>query len=144
CQLWYHCGCVGFVADDPNLDTLDVFKCPPSTSTNKHENCSRPDCTEKGEDDIFFVERIVGRRIKTEGSNGRKRFWLVKWLNYPISRATWEGDDSIGENPKLIEHFVEDLKAEGIEDDLSSNFLLQEASSGGWNLDEPDMVPLAP
>ncbi|KAJ3985830.1 hypothetical protein F5890DRAFT_1087692 [Lentinula detonsa] len=150
CQLWYHCGCVGFVANDPNLDTLDVFKCPPcnfgvlSTSINKHENCSRPDCTEKGEDGIFFVERIVGRRIKFEGSNGGKRFWLVKWLNYPISRATWEGDDSIGENPKLIEHFIDDLKAEGIEDDFSSNLLLQEASSGGWNLDEPDMAPLAP
>ncbi|KAJ3991963.1 hypothetical protein F5050DRAFT_1791402 [Lentinula boryana] len=149
CQLWYHCGCVGFVADDPNLDTLDVFKCPPcnfgvlSISTNKYEDCSRPDCTEKGEDDIFFVERIVGRRIKIEGSNARKRFWLIKWLNYPISRATWEGDDSIGENPKLIECFVEDLKAEGIEDDLSSNILLQEAFNGGWNLDEPDMVPLA-
>ncbi|KAJ3965595.1 hypothetical protein EV361DRAFT_643077 [Lentinula raphanica] len=150
CQLWYHCGCVGFSADDPALETLDVFKCPlciigipPLATPNEEEKCSRPDCTEKTEDDIFFVERIVGRRVKVGGTNGRQRLWLVKWLNYPINRATWEGDDSIGGNQKLIENFLDDLKAEGIPDDPSSTILLQEASRGGWNADEPDVAPPA-
>ncbi|KAJ3772049.1 hypothetical protein FB446DRAFT_737961 [Lentinula raphanica] len=150
CQLWYHCGCVGFSADDPALETLDVFKCPlciigipPLATPNEEEKCSRPDCTEKTEDDIFFVERIVGRRVKVGGTNGRQRLWLVKWLNYPINRATWEGDDSIGGNQKLIEKFLDDLKAEGIPDDPSSTILLQEASRGGWNADEPDVAPPA-
>ncbi|KAJ3837628.1 hypothetical protein F5878DRAFT_725920 [Lentinula raphanica] len=150
CQLWYHCGCVGFSADDPALETLDVFKCPlciigipPLATPNEEEKCSRPDCTEKTEDDIFFVERIVGRKVKVGGTNGRQRLWLVKWLNYPINRATWEGDDSIGGNQKLIENFLDDLKAEGIPDDPSSTILLQEASRGGWNADEPDVAPPA-
>ncbi|KAJ3868913.1 hypothetical protein EV359DRAFT_60267 [Lentinula novae-zelandiae] len=150
CQRWYHCGCVGFAAEDPTLDNLDVFKCPLCISgrpvnpsaVNEQERCSRPDCTEKAEENIFFVERIIGRRIKAEGSFGRKRLWLVKWLNYPVYRATWEEDDSIGGNQKLIENFVEDLRAEGIEDDLASILLLQEASNGGWNADEPEVVPL--
>ncbi|KAJ3814375.1 hypothetical protein F5876DRAFT_72973 [Lentinula aff. lateritia] len=157
CQRWYHCGCVGFAAEDPTLDNLDVFKCPLCISgsanfyidqvmnpsaVNEQEKCSRPDCTEKAEENIFFVERIIGRRIKAEGSFGRKRLWLVKWLNYPVYRATWEEDDSIGGNQRLIENFVEDLRAEGIEDDLTSILLLQEASNGGWNADEPEVVPL--
>ncbi|GAW03296.1 hypothetical protein LENED_005009 [Lentinula edodes] len=113
CQRWYHCGCVGFAAEDPTLDNLDMFKCPLCISgrpvnpsaVNEQEKCSRPDCTEKAGENIFFVERIIGRRIKAEGSFGRKRLWLVKWLNYPVYRATWEEDDSIGGNQKLIENF---------------------------------------
>ncbi|KAJ3895287.1 hypothetical protein GG344DRAFT_73277 [Lentinula edodes] len=130
------------------MSTLYQWKCkflsrPVNPSAvNEQEKCSRPDCTEKAEENIFFVERIIGRRIKAEGSFGRKRLWLVKWLNYPVYRATWEEDDSIGGNQKLIENFVEDLRAEGIEDDLASILLLQEASNGGWNADEPEVVPL--
>ncbi|KAJ4490153.1 hypothetical protein J3R30DRAFT_39677 [Lentinula aciculospora] len=113
---------------------MGVFKClpctkgtPSSISAANELKCSRPDCTEKTEEDVFFVERIIGRSIQIEGGVGRKHLWLVKWLNYPVYRATWEGDDSIGD---------------GIEDDISSTILLKEASDGGWNHDEPEVIPL--
>ncbi|KIK68501.1 hypothetical protein GYMLUDRAFT_720901 [Collybiopsis luxurians FD-317 M1] len=145
CEHWYHCGCVGFSSDDPKLEKMRTFKCPPCTYNSplpshvlaSEQKCARPNCSLQDTDDLYFVERIIGRRMKDKG----KQLWLVKWLNYPIWRATWEGVDSLGENAKLIETFTQDLKSEGIKDDLSSTILLKEASNGGWNVDEPDVIP---
>ncbi|KAF9078772.1 hypothetical protein BDP27DRAFT_1412720 [Rhodocollybia butyracea] len=153
CSLWFHCGCVGYAADDPNLEALDVFKCPPCTSGKPappsssllDERCARPDCPQALEEDIFFVERIIGRRVKVEGGFGRRHLWLVKWfklvpkLFYPVSKATWEGETSLSEN--LITQFSENLAQEGVEDEASSTLLLKEATEGGWNLEDPEIFP---
>lgn len=64
--------------------------------------------------------------------------------SYPVYRATWEGEDSLGGNYRLVEDFMDNLKQEGIEDDLSSTLFLKEASDGGWNPDEPDVIPYDP
>lgn len=58
--------------------------CPvlvPAPTVNLDGKCARPDCTASDDsDDIFFVERIIGRRTKVEGGVGKKYMWLVKWL----------------------------------------------------------------
>ncbi|KAF5389670.1 hypothetical protein D9757_004093 [Collybiopsis confluens] len=168
CERWYHCGCVGFASGDSNLEQMKTFECPlcacnryalrfhlhgllltnvllfyspiPLSDDTLEQRCARPDCSVDYGDDEFFVERIIGRRTKVESVYGKKQLWLVKWLNYPVWRATWEGNDSLGGNAKLIDTFTEDLESEGIADDPSSTLLLKEASDGGWNVDEPDVI----
>ena len=46
----------------------------------------------KGEDDVeFFVEKVITMHVNKEG---RKEF-LVKWVGYPLSKATWEPFENI-------------------------------------------------
>jgi len=40
----------------------------------------------KGEDEDFFVEKVIKMRVNKRG----KEEFLVKWVGYPLSEATWE------------------------------------------------------
>ncbi|KAF9269683.1 hypothetical protein L218DRAFT_283548 [Marasmius fiardii PR-910] len=101
--------------------------------------CSRPDCDQHAPNE-FFVSRLIGRRTKI--IDGEKSFvWLILWLGYPVCKATWESEDSFND-PRLIEQFDFDVEAEDIGDDRHSCIMLQEAFDGGWNPEEPDVIPL--
>ncbi|KAK7032618.1 hypothetical protein VNI00_012881 [Paramarasmius palmivorus] len=102
--------------------------------------CARPRCDIIGSDDDYFVERIIGRRIKIV-SGQKSWLWLIKWLEYPIDRATWESSDALSD-PALIDDFEKDVKAEGITDGGQEVILLQEALDGGWCVEDPDIKPL--
>ncbi len=45
----------------------------------------KPDDIKRGSDGEYYVEKV----IKTRAKEGRKEF-LVKWIDYPLSEATWE------------------------------------------------------
>jgi hypothetical protein len=52
------------------------------------------------------VEQIVGRRGK-----GRRLQYLVKWLGYPISEATWETSENVANSTELIADYEDRLEA---------------------------------
>lgn len=46
----------------------------------------------KGEDEEkFFVEKVIKVRLNKKG----KEEFLVKWVGYPLSQATWEPSDHL-------------------------------------------------
>ena len=45
----------------------------------------KPDDIKRGSDREYFVEKVIKMRVK----EGREEF-LVKWIDYPLSEATWE------------------------------------------------------
>ncbi|KAI3618011.1 hypothetical protein WG66_005702 [Moniliophthora roreri] len=158
CKCWFHIGCVGYRVDDPFInDEKWTFKCPACVvgrklkpqfrGTDREESCARPQCPKhkQGQDNNeFFVWGIIGRRTKVESGKGKSYLWLVRWLNYPVNRATWETTDSLASGAQtLIEEFDSNVKKEGIKDDRHSVILLKEAVDGGWSVDEPDVVPRA-
>jgi len=58
----------------------------------------------KGEDkEKFFVEKVIKRRVNKEG----KEEFLVKWVGYPLSQATWEPFENLsGEEVCLSSYFL--------------------------------------
>ena len=45
----------------------------------------KPDDIKRGSDGEYYVEKVIKMRVK----EGREEF-LVKWIDYPSSEATWE------------------------------------------------------
>ena len=45
----------------------------------------KPDDIKRGSDGEYYVEKVIKMRLK----KGREEF-LVKWIDYPLSEATWE------------------------------------------------------
>ena len=45
----------------------------------------KPDDIKRGSDGEYYVEKVIKMRVK----EGREEF-LVKWIDYPLSEATWE------------------------------------------------------
>ncbi len=45
----------------------------------------KPDDIKRGSDGKYYVEKVIKMRLK----EGREEF-LVKWIGYPLSEATWE------------------------------------------------------
>ncbi len=45
----------------------------------------KPDDIKRGSDGEYYVEKIIKMGVK----EGREEF-LVKWIDYPLSEATWE------------------------------------------------------
>ena len=45
----------------------------------------KPDDIKRGSDGKYYVEKVIKMRVK----EGREEF-LVKWIDYPLSEATWE------------------------------------------------------
>ncbi|TFK34480.1 hypothetical protein BDQ12DRAFT_738218 [Crucibulum laeve] len=149
CDLWYHYGCVGIKTKDIRV-IENIFTCPACEAGSEPHRplrytagspCSRPDCNRLlAAPDEYFVSGIVGRKTKVEGGRGRRYLWLVKWDGYPISQATWEGEESMSDPQKLIEEFEEAAVKEGTDpsEDLHSKVLLREAIDGGWAIDSDD------
>ena len=56
--------------------------------SNKKRNDIGSDRTDdiKREDEDFFVEKVIKMRVNKRG----KDEFLVKWVGYPLSEATWE------------------------------------------------------
>ncbi|KAF8870654.1 hypothetical protein BD779DRAFT_1454986, partial [Infundibulicybe gibba] len=134
-----HYGCVGIVVGDPRLKPAEIFTCPPCESgrfeyykysSEYHQTCNRPDCTQDKNGDICLVAGIIGRRKDPSGEYE----WLVKWDGYPISRATWQDEDSMGDSQTLIKEFQKKARDEGVNWSRNEDFLLEEAIDGGWSL----------
>ncbi len=45
----------------------------------------KPDDIKRGSDGEYYIEKVIKMRVK----EGREEF-LVKWIDYPLSEATWE------------------------------------------------------
>ena len=45
----------------------------------------KPDDIKRGSDGEYYVKKVIKMRVK----EGREEF-LVKWIDYPLSEATWE------------------------------------------------------
>ena len=45
----------------------------------------KPDDIKRGSDGEYYVEKVIKMHLK----EGREEF-LVKWIDYPLSEATWE------------------------------------------------------
>ncbi len=45
----------------------------------------KPNDIKRGSDGEYYVEKVIKMRVK----EGREEF-LVKWIDYPLSEATWE------------------------------------------------------
>ena len=45
----------------------------------------KADDIKRGSDGEYYVEKVIKMRVK----EGREEF-LVKWIDYPLSEATWE------------------------------------------------------
>ena len=45
----------------------------------------KPDDIKRASDGEYYVEKVIKMRVK----EGREEF-LVKWIDYPLSEATWE------------------------------------------------------
>ncbi|KAF9219489.1 hypothetical protein BS17DRAFT_419157 [Gyrodon lividus] len=136
--MWYHYGCVGIEPEDPRVEPEAVFICPVchiqtakrQTLRKRDDTCARSDCPEpiEANTDIYFVERLVGR--KKIGNAGF--LWLAKWDGYPMTQSSWIPEGNVvGDGTKLFETFRADAMKEGI--DLSQDVaLLQEAVATGW------------
>ncbi|KZT65315.1 hypothetical protein DAEQUDRAFT_768977 [Daedalea quercina L-15889] len=148
CDAWFHYGCVGLAPDDARLaEQESSFFCPPcevagrkrkgrhTTENSDAAQCARPDCP-SGEENQYFVERIIGRRPSqtVSGSRGMPKFvWLVRWLGWEVTHATWEFPENLGEHSQLIAEFEVAADLEGKDlSDLHVPVLLNEASSAGW------------
>ena len=46
----------------------------------------RTDDIKGGDEENFFVEKVIKMRVNKKG----KEEFLVKWVGYPLSQATWE------------------------------------------------------
>jgi len=46
----------------------------------------RTDDMEGEDEEKFFVEKVIKMRVNKKG----KEEFLVKWVGYPLSQATWE------------------------------------------------------
>jgi len=124
------------VQGDPRLDSNAVFECPiceispdkeaRATAGNQAVKCSRPNCNKLNKDE-YFVEKLVGRRMKADGHEYE---WLVKYDGFPIGQSTWEVRDSIGAYARLIDEFLEEARVEGLNVDerLEDMILLSKAA----------------
>ena len=57
--------------------------------SNKKRNdigSDRTDDIKEEDEDTFFVEKVIKMRVNKRG----KEEFLVKWVGYPLSEATWE------------------------------------------------------
>ena len=45
----------------------------------------KPDDIKRGSDGEYYVKKVIKMHVK----EGREEF-LVKWIDYPLSKATWE------------------------------------------------------
>jgi hypothetical protein len=52
--------------------------------------------------DIYEVEKIINRKTFRN-----KKYYLIKWLCYPINQCTWEPRDSL----KHLNYLLEDFEA---------------------------------
>jgi hypothetical protein len=79
-------------------------------SSTRKEQFSRPAAVQVQQNEAWEVEKIIGRKEKTE--NGRKRIYLlVKWVGYPTSEATYEPRSTINKQvPELVKAFESTLK----------------------------------
>ncbi|TFY73857.1 hypothetical protein EWM64_g10157, partial [Hericium alpestre] len=151
CHTWYHYACVAIEADDPRLEEDATFHCPkciafpenvirrkPKHLEKEDHNvpamCARPGCTNQAHQDEYFVERIIGRQLVSSvgAKTGDTYLWLVKWLGYHVSQASWTLEDDMGDVPELISEFEDAARAEAHDLDTSAEVLLQEAIDGGW------------
>ncbi|KAK0203580.1 hypothetical protein DFS33DRAFT_812544 [Desarmillaria ectypa] len=147
CRSWYHIGCLGMTADDPRLEDGVRYECPPCVAPTEHprvgdiisnnsdgepQRCGRPDCHQI--DEVFIVERIIGKQTLT-GGEGRRNMWLTKWSSYPAAQATWEDVERTVTNAS---RFIEEFNAAAVKEgrDTDENFygtiLLEEAVDAGW------------
>ncbi|KAL0960020.1 hypothetical protein HGRIS_011669 [Hohenbuehelia grisea] len=141
CGLTFHYGCVNILRGDPRLKYKGVFKCPVCLVHPKGKRkaaqvpesetpiCSRKDCGFK--DTEFFVDCIIGRRNRADVPD--EYIWLVKWLGYPVSEATWELEDSMADPDKLIAEFYHTARRENQETSPRAPIMLSEATNGGWS-----------
>ncbi|KAL0580777.1 hypothetical protein V5O48_001242 [Marasmius crinis-equi] len=173
CRCWFHYGCVGLTSDEiVLLNDQKEFLCPACVVGKKRTlhhtmatclldadmsssvkpigspeapHCARPDCGDVPPDE-FFVERLIGRKTESVngGPNGGPLYtWLIRWLGYGVWNATWENEQSFGDQG-LIDAFYQDIAQEGVEDDGEICVLLQEAIKGGWDPEKPTNRPFGP
>ncbi|KZP15319.1 hypothetical protein FIBSPDRAFT_750505, partial [Athelia psychrophila] len=142
-----HYGCVGVGEGDIRLQEEEEFVCPPCMQSHQlsasrtrqiRRPCYRPGCKKRQRKDEFFLERLIGRRLVEETSltEPGEHDWLVQWLGYPVSKATWERERSLGDVTTLVAKFQEDAMEEGTSADTDEQVLLKVAvngrPTGGW------------
>ena len=54
----------------------------------------------KNEEDYFEVEKIITRKV-----DGNDKFYLVKWVGYPLKDCNWEPISHLQKIPDMIENF---------------------------------------
>lgn len=54
------------------------------------------------------------------------------FFRYPITAATWEPEESMGNLAVLIKRFNQDVMEEGLDPNKNDMILLNEAVLGGW------------
>ena len=86
--------------DDMHMDTAFdtvMFGCddlfPPAVEIN-----------DAGEE-VFRVERIIGKRTSAMGGGVRELQYLVKWFGYPHTEASWEPTAQMDRCEEAIERF---------------------------------------
>lgn len=124
---------------DVNLCTISQTRQLPTSKDRKiARQCNRPGCKKRQPKGEYFLEKLIGRRLTEERSltGSNEHDWLVQWLGYPVSEATWQSEATLGDVTALVAKFREDAMAEGTSTDTDEQILLKDAVKGrpvgGW------------
>ncbi|WVR05242.1 hypothetical protein IAU60_002254 [Kwoniella sp. DSM 27419] len=122
CKGRCHWSCAGLAEDQDMSD--ETWVCPDCLHQIKVDEmdrilietvpqvaCIRYNCIlrekraidhKEGEEQMYFVDRIIGRRAIQVDAEGNRVFeYLVRWLGYALNECTWEPESN------LIPHFVQ-------------------------------------
>lgn len=115
-----------------NLCIRQTRQLPTSKPGNIERQCYRPGCRKRQRKNEYVLQRFIGRRLVGERSltGSNEHDWLVQWLDYPVSEATWESEATLGDVTMLVAKFQEDAMAEGTPTDTDEKVLLKDAVNG--------------
>ncbi|WVF72128.1 hypothetical protein IAT40_006940 [Kwoniella sp. CBS 6097] len=133
CKGRCHWSCAG-IPEEKDM-TNETWNCPDCTFRIEEEEtdrelidtvqqikCIRFNCIlrekraldhEEGEETMYFVERIVGRKCaKTDPETGEKTYeYLVKWDGYDMDECTWEPSTNLAPHfTRLHDAFLQKIK----------------------------------
>ncbi len=81
-------------------------------SSKKNKKAEESESGSEPEGEEYEVEEILGVKI----SKGKK-LYHVKWKGYPLSDATWEPKENLGNAPKLLIEFEKRMAQKGNKED---------------------------